>query len=906
MSTNLKLFKMRKIILLFFSACLFTVQAQIPTDTYFNFPLNGNAYDCSGNNLQGTIIGGVTPTTDRFGNPTGAMAFDGTSSYIDIPYSNSVDTSNFSVSYWAKPTDFANNGFVLSKQTDYVAANQFRLGGSGTWAATFSDGTDPGLGLACSPILNTWNHYVIVRHGATITSYVNGALDSQGSTTSILDHRNTEHYLIGTYDETRFYYKGSIDELRMFKHALTTTEITAIYNYQNNALAFDGIDDNVSGNLVTTATDNITMEAWVNWRGASSTNQFIVLNGDSRYDGYAIFINNADGNKVNVLCGGVSILKSNYVLTPNEWHHLAIVRENGVFKLYVDTTEVSLTNNTTTPNVPSGNLFIGGSQSLPEHFNGAIDEVRIWNTARSQSELIASMNTQITNPKALKSLLAYYAFNESSAGILVDSTANNNNLTLNNFALNGSTSNWVTGFLPYSSLSPAPSIPEAPVVTTDNVNVDIDNAYISGSFTEFGIPAPTNYGFIWDTQLNVTFKNSNVIDLGVPADANSFGTSITGLNGNTHYFVRAFAINSVDTCYGAIVEFRTLKDPFFYPTGNKIAPSWYYSDIISFSGNYTNPTTGNNGCVIDDAGINYTNFALSDAYDGAFEVFVNIGDSVYTEPGKIDTLGTHFQLSEQKIDSFYVSKSYFFVPTEPVVRAIYKIRNDDDVVRSAKIGTHSNLGSDGDTKLDSCSTGNLTLSDADRWMITSDGNNGLDYNNGDPINTWVRFGTGNIASQPIFGAKPELGSDEYIDTIAVTVPAHSYVLIMQFNRMDSTTTAAKSNVVKFNSATNLRNAGYLAGLSDEELSKIVNWSIPTMTTGTNNFTKPVSMYPNPTNDSFFIEAGEKASMLTVCNLNGIAVLTKTLTGYSSVNVSALQRGVYIVKLNGFVGKLIKK
>lgn len=71
--------------------------------TVGQWDLNGNAQDSSGNNLNGTAAN-VTPTTDRFGQPNGAMLFgNNVSSRVTIPYQSSLNLgSNFGVSMWFK------------------------------------------------------------------------------------------------------------------------------------------------------------------------------------------------------------------------------------------------------------------------------------------------------------------------------------------------------------------------------------------------------------------------------------------------------------------------------------------------------------------------------------------------------------------------------------------------------------------------------------------------------------------------------------------------------------------------------------------------------------------------------------------------------------------------------------
>lgn len=58
---------------------------------------------------------------------------------------------------------------------------------------------------------------------------------------------------------------------------------------------------------------------------------------------------------------------------------------------------------------------------------GDIDEVRIWNEARTEEEIRASMFTEITSPTA--ALLAYYPFNEGTGTTTADMSSNSNDGT---------------------------------------------------------------------------------------------------------------------------------------------------------------------------------------------------------------------------------------------------------------------------------------------------------------------------------------------------------------------------------------------------------------------------------------------------------------------------------------------
>jgi len=222
-------FNMKKLItFLALFASLSTFGQILPTDITLSFPLNGDATELSASSYTGTIIGGVTATTDRFGNASGAVLLNGTDGYIDIPYSTSVGTADFSISYWACPNT-GNVGIVFSKETTNIAANQFRMGGTGTYSADFSNVDNTvGGNLANTPTENVWAFYTITRAGGVMTLYVNGVQQSTFTTAQAINHSNTENYRIGATYNCSSFYNGKIDDLKMFQHALTTVEINTV------------------------------------------------------------------------------------------------------------------------------------------------------------------------------------------------------------------------------------------------------------------------------------------------------------------------------------------------------------------------------------------------------------------------------------------------------------------------------------------------------------------------------------------------------------------------------------------------------------------------------------------------------------------------------------------------------
>jgi len=80
-----------------------------------------------------------------------------------------------------------------------------------------------------------------------------------------------------------------------------------------------------------------------------------------------------------------------------------------------------------------------------------------------------------------------------------------------------------------------------------------------------------------------------------------------------------------------------------------------------------------------------------------------------------------------------------------------------------------------------------------------------------------------------------------------------------------------------------------------------------MATGLGNATaNTLVFYPNPATDGFTINTGEKITRVSIYDLSGALVLSQQAAEKSVIDISSLQAGVYMVKVNGLVEKLIKK
>ncbi|MFD0976415.1 LamG-like jellyroll fold domain-containing protein [Salinimicrobium gaetbulicola] len=172
-----------------------------------------------------------------------------------------------------------------------------------------------------------------------------------------------------------------------------------------NYLDFDGLDDYIDfgPEAYNFDTGSYSMEAWVKLKSTSGTRTILSKKDYSSTlgEGYELAI--TSGGVPTFKVGGVSIFPNSSVpLNTQRWYHIAVTYDGTVAKLFVDGLQVnSLTVNN--PKTSSAPFFIGAtydsssnrSTRAPSHFNGWIEEVRLWKKALTAEQLRFMMNQRL-------------------------------------------------------------------------------------------------------------------------------------------------------------------------------------------------------------------------------------------------------------------------------------------------------------------------------------------------------------------------------------------------------------------------------------------------------------------------------------------------------------------------------
>lgn len=197
------------------------------------------AVDSSGTGNDGTLLGGVTPSTDVpaiacFIDP-GSFQFDGnTGSYVNIPDASSMDpTSEISLSLWVKPTVIPAPGtfehIVFKQQFPGLTSYGIWLSDSGTIYFESNNGAVQGLFGTTPLTLNSWHYIAATYDGTTQKIFVDGALDNSVARPGITLSYGGNPLKIGSGDFNSA-FSGFIDEVRIYDRGLTDAEVTSIAN----------------------------------------------------------------------------------------------------------------------------------------------------------------------------------------------------------------------------------------------------------------------------------------------------------------------------------------------------------------------------------------------------------------------------------------------------------------------------------------------------------------------------------------------------------------------------------------------------------------------------------------------------------------------------------------------------
>ncbi len=328
-----------------------------------------------------------------------------------------------------------------------------------------------------------------------------------------------------------------------------------------NAVSFDGVNDyiQVGTNALLKMTTNITVEAWINPTGpgnGSSGSGGIIVNREGEYE-IARFADGTIRYAIANTSPGWTFINTGVVVPLNTWTHFAFTYDiNAIpsIRFYTNGILAYSTNGTGVIGDLQANqndFRIGGRQGSIQYFQGQIDEVRIWNAARSDLEIARDFQRRLSG--AEPHLVAYFQFDEGMGTSTVSTSPNG--LT---GALTGGAAFGPSGAIIRDPL--VATLPATPVLAT--------TATLRGTVNPSG--EATSYFFKYGASLAF---GQTTVPQNLPASlaTTSVSALITNLDPGTTYFFQLVANNDpLRTGTGASETFTTLVLGYGWPVSTKV------------------------------------------------------------------------------------------------------------------------------------------------------------------------------------------------------------------------------------------------------------------------------------------------------------------------------------------------
>ncbi len=411
---------------------------------YWNFD------EGSGTSLQDVSSGGNTGTLTNMDSSTDwvsakygkGLDFDGSNDYVIINDDTTIKPTDISVSAWFNSRNVTTNQRIISKTEGsgyQLSLNENSACPLNTLCFVLNlGGTYYSASYATSNLTNdTWYHATGTFDGSTINLYLNGQLVGTTAQSGTITH-GAYPLCIGSETTTGActggqYFNGKIDDVKIFDEALSQSQVAWEYNqgkpifhmkldqseffdcngsasgtadvcesmFGNHGTAYgsmtdtdfvagkfgqglelDGTDDYVARTTIALSGAN---ESFFMWFNSTTTSSGFYMHGSSGWS-RRFFASNM------VIIDAANVYNYYYYPTgynDGNWHQVGYTFDGTNLRFYFDG---NLKQTTASGNVRSdtGNLYIGricSGSSCENYYNGKVDDIRIYNYARTSEQV---------------------------------------------------------------------------------------------------------------------------------------------------------------------------------------------------------------------------------------------------------------------------------------------------------------------------------------------------------------------------------------------------------------------------------------------------------------------------------------------------------------------------------------
>ncbi len=483
----------------------------------------GEVQDASGNGNNGQSINGAAVGGGKFGN---GGSFDGVDDYMRVDYSNSLNLqAGFTVSLWLynrKPPGTNYHKTILYHETYQTSGFRADIKANNTvMLSTIQSGGN--IELTTPEILDVNRWYYLTfeysSHNSTASLYIDGVKSATQSGTYIPNLSSIFQFGTAASD-ARFNLDATLDETRIYNRALSSTEVQQLYNYAPKPVAYYDFEEG-AGNSVYDKSGNGNMGTWSgtgvryaagqvgkagSFNETGATNDWVDLGSnivvrrsgtlgawvrvDDENESVGLteeIVGNSQGFRLtysydkptNEWKWGAFVGNSlwtpgyRYINSPgmtrHQWVYVSAVRDFEAQKLtlYVNGVSVGEVTNVPSDVLPQFDWHIG-KRDLSTKFKGLIDEVKIYNYARTPGQIVQDM--QAGRP-VVDSPIGYWKFDEGQGIAAHDSSGMGNDGTLSCQGDGCILPEWLDGKQSGALFFDAANTNNNPTVTVANTNL---------------------------------------------------------------------------------------------------------------------------------------------------------------------------------------------------------------------------------------------------------------------------------------------------------------------------------------------------------------------------------------------------------------------------------------------------
>lgn len=217
--------------------------------------MDGNANDATSYQNDGTVTG-ATLVNDRKYQALKAYSFNGSTDNIVITDNASLQSASFSVAFWMKADQ--------SRVEGIIAKNTGAASGIARWRFFDRSATTPrvefdAVGTDISPergnlngaysniTVGQWMHVAGTYNASTDTATlsINGVLGQTATTVGDMGGATAKNITIAPNETARF--AGSIDDFRIYNRALSSAEISSLYESYNPSVQISDLQKGLVG-----------------------------------------------------------------------------------------------------------------------------------------------------------------------------------------------------------------------------------------------------------------------------------------------------------------------------------------------------------------------------------------------------------------------------------------------------------------------------------------------------------------------------------------------------------------------------------------------------------------------------------------------------------------------------------